>query len=520
MAQFMLIGWPLVVLILFRRTSLPVALACSVIAGYLLLPTKVDFNLPLLPLIGKNLIPSAAAAVMAYVILRQRAVLSKRRPEMAFSDTFVRPGWLPRSRITRGLLLILILGAFMTAWTNGDRLIYGSRALSNLSTYDAFSTTMNTLVGLLPLFLARKFLAHPDHHRTLLLIFCLAGLLYSLPALYEVRMSPQLNKIIYGFFPSDWRQARRGDGFRPLVFLKHGLLLGLFLSSALLAAIAYWRATRTDWRWFIFAGAGWLFMTLILAKSLGALLTVIFLAPILLFLSVRLQLLAAAAIAVLVLTYPVLRGTDLVPVAQVASMVEKINPARAQSFQTRLSNENWLLRKANERPAFGWGKWGRARVYDDQGRDFSRTDGLWVITIGEGGWARYIGEFGLLALPILLLTLHRRRYEISLATSGLALVLAANLLDLIPNSGLTPITWLMAGALLGRLELQNLGAQVSQPAPLTPNNPAATSRYSRPRPVRPDPRPDPATPAPDLRPDPARSRRLAYTRQKPTGAKT
>lgn len=81
------------------------------------------------------------------------------------------------------------------------------------------------------------------------------------------------------------------------------------------------------------------------------------------------------------------------------------------------------------------------------------ADGYWVIIIGQGGWVRYIGEFGLMTLPMLFLFLRRRDLNISRETAVLSMLLAGNMIDLIPNSGQTPITWLIAGALWGRLEL-------------------------------------------------------------------
>ena len=49
--------------------------------------------------------------------------------------------------------------------------------------------------------------------------------------------------------------------------------------------------------------------------------------------------------------------------------------------------------------------------------------------------------------------MNRSKYGMTVATSALCLALTANLLDLLPNSSLTPLTWLMAGAVAGRLEL-------------------------------------------------------------------
>ena len=75
---------------------------------------------------------------------------------------------------------------------------------------------------------------------------------------------------------------------------------------------------------------------------------------------------------------------------------------------------------------------------------------MWIITIGSWGWVGYISQFGLLILPTIFLAARRRDLEISYATAGLALMLAANLLDMIPNATLTPLTWLIGGALAGR----------------------------------------------------------------------
>jgi hypothetical protein len=329
-------------------------------------------------------------------------------------------------------------------------------------------------------------------------------------------MSPQLQKTIYGYSISGWRTNLREGGFRPFVFLEHGLYLAIFLAYTFLATLAYMRTQPAVRRFRLIGAAVWLFVTLVLVKSLGALIIAVLLAPVILLFGVRMHLLAAALIAGLILTYPALRGANLVPTEQIITLAQKIDTARASSLAFRFRNEDLLLEKANQKPLYGWGGWGRSRVFDAKGRNVSITDGRWVIVIGLGGWARYIAEFGLLTLPIILLAFRRRAYEITLATSGLCLVLTANLIDLIPNATVSPITWLVAGALVGRLELQRIEARNAQPVLAV----APASRYSRspakPRPSEP-PAPDPvpssaATPA--ATPASASPRRLVYTRQK------
>ena len=85
----------------------------------------------------------------------------------------------------------------------------------------------------------------------------------------------------------------------------------------------------------------------------------------------------------------------------------------------------------------------------------SVTDGRWIITLGESGLLGFIAEFGLLSLGVFRAASVFRRVDSpveKLFVSSLSLILAVNLLDLLPNSGLVPWTWLIAGALLGRAD--------------------------------------------------------------------
>ncbi len=461
-----LLTWPLAAALFFRFMSLPGAVAATIIAGYLLLPTRFGFNFPMIPTFNKDLIPALSALCFAAMWAAKTA-----------PDGPKPLGYIPRSQFFRIFIAGLVIGGLATTLTNDGRLVYGARVLRGLTLYDGLSNIMDDIVSMLPLLLAWKYLAHPDAQRSLLLVLGVAGALYALPSLYEVRMSPQINSIVYGFFPHQWAQHIRNDGFRPVVFLEHGLWLGIFLSMATIAAAACLRIKELKPLriWLLIAVVG-LFGTLVLSKNFGALGMAILLVPTALFLGTRLQLIVAATIAALVLSYPALRGVGLIPVDQAVSFVEKIDPARSKSLNYRMTNEEILLEKANQRALFGWGTWGRNRAFNEQGRDVAATDGGWVLVIGQGGWVRYISQMGLIALPIIILCLRRNRYALSPATAGLCLLLTANLLDLIPNDTLTPITWLVAGALLGRLELGRIEEGQEGPQQQAPQPP---SRYSR-----------------------------------------
>ena len=113
------------------------------------------------------------------------------------------------------------------------------------------------------------------------------------------------------------------------------------------------------------------------------------------------------------------------------------------------------MEHAWERPWFGWGRFGRGRVYDDSGSDLSVSDGYWVITLGTFGLVGFIAVFGLLGLAVF-----RAAATLKFATTvqeagylaALALIVAINMIDLLPNASLSPWTWLLAGALVGRAE--------------------------------------------------------------------
>lgn len=449
-ANIVLFGWPLVVLLLFRSLSKPTAFLAAIIAGYLLLPTQLTLDLPILPALNKDSIPVLTAF---FVIL-----LQAQKP-----DESLLSGWVPRSWVARFLLALLIGSAAMTALTNTDQLAYGGLVLPGLRPWDVLSTILTTLVLILPFLLGRKLLAHPAQQIQVMLALAVSAGLYSFLALYEVRMSPQLNNMIYGFFPHSFAQHIRGDGFRPIVFLSHGLWLAIFLAMAILSALATARLTRQSRRFIFFWLGIWLLLTLILSKSLGALVISLCLAPVVLVLAPRQQLLVASILAGIALVYPMLRGAEIIPVDQITAWAESISAERAQSFSFRVQNEELLLEKAQERPLFGWGGWGRNFVYDETGQGVSIiADGYWVLIIGLGGWARYLGEFGLLCLPVFLLVFRREKTGFGMETALLTLVLTANLIDLLPNATITPLTWMIAGALWGRLELEIPTTDASQ----------------------------------------------------------
>jgi O-antigen ligase len=130
-----------------------------------------------------------------------------------------------------------------------------------------------------------------------------------------------------------------------------------------------------------------------------------------------------------------------------------VGNARAQSLEFRLENEERLIGKALQRPLFGWGGWGRARVYDGEGNDRSTTDGLWIIALGDRGVVGLVALGGVLLLPVLrfaFLFPPRRWGEPLVAPlTACAVVVALWAIDCLLNAGFNHVYLLMAGGLVG-----------------------------------------------------------------------
>ncbi|MDR9395612.1 MAG: hypothetical protein RI571_15065, partial [Roseovarius sp.] len=203
-----LLIWPVVCAVLFNRLRIELALIWSILGGYLLLPPLVEFDLPLLPALNKFSIPSFSAFLIIVFVLGRRVSL------------------LPENRLGKLLVLALVLNAVPTVLTNGDPMVFGAAAgmtgadaettvIPGLKIRDLLSVFVKQMIMLLPFLMGRQLLASEQGMRDLLVALVIAALAYSVLALAEVRLSPQLNIWVYGFFQHSFAQMMRGDGFRP-----------------------------------------------------------------------------------------------------------------------------------------------------------------------------------------------------------------------------------------------------------------------------------------------------------------
>ncbi len=469
LAYLALLFWPLICVGLFRRLDLARAIVWSLLGGYLLLPPVANFNLPLLPSLDKTTVPSLSVLAICLWLYGRSALAA------------------PHGRLPRLLLAVFVLGAVPTVLVNtapmvfstlpnAEPIIFRSWELPGLRFRDIFSAVGNQLIALIPFLLARRYLADAEAIRAFLFALVASALVYSVPALIEVRLSPQLNVWIYGFFQHEFLQTMRAGGFRPLVFLSHPLWMAFFVVTALMAAATLQRDAQPPLRARVRFATAYLFGLLYLCKSLASFAYGLVLLPLLLLGRSRMVVLVAVAFALVATVYPMLRGAGLVPVDALLDWARSINPERAASLAYRFDNETLLLERAAQKPFLGWGGWGRNLVFDAETRDIlTIPDGRWIIVFGTYGWLGYLAEFGLLSLPVFMIAREALRpgsHGLSYLAAGLTLILALNLMDMLLNAALTPITWMMAGALLGHAETLRrarkgaLGNPVSAAAPL------------------------------------------------------
>jgi len=96
-----------------------------------------------------------------------------------------------------------------------------SNTVGGFGPYEGMSTTVRYFfVWGIPYFIGRLYFTDLKAMRDLAIGLFIGGLIYMPLCLYEIKMSPQLHKMLYGFFQDDWIMTVRGGGWRPTVFMQ------------------------------------------------------------------------------------------------------------------------------------------------------------------------------------------------------------------------------------------------------------------------------------------------------------
>jgi len=431
-----LLSWPLVALPVFalrkRRARVAATTAWMLLLPLMFLPSGTAWDPPLLPPLTKFRVALVAVA-LALRLFHGGELLRKA----------------PLHQLPRFIFALFLAGAARTIALNQDTLVFGTTVLPALTWYDYLSAALGEFLDLyLPFSIGQRVFFSERALIDLFRVLTTCALIYAPLMLFEVRMSPQLHMWIYGFYPSEFQQAMRGDGFRPIVFMNHGLSVAGWMFSCVCATLAlggagvrlrYVSATaRVYLNWAL----------LLLTKSMGPLIYAA-LATFFRFRESRSGARFVLLVTLVVAVYPVLRAENLFPTERVLATFASVSAERTLSLKFRFDNEDLLLRHAMQRPVFGWGTFGRNQVYSEQGKVETVADGEWIIVLGCVGYVGHVTFFALLLLP-LWRYLRRRKFMPERARalcSALAVLLALFLLDLLPNSRSDYLSVMYAGAL-------------------------------------------------------------------------
>ncbi len=109
-----------------------------------------------------------------------------------------------------------------------------------------------------------------------------------------------------------------------------------------------------------------------------------------------------------------------------------------------------LSEKALRRAMWGWGRFGKSRVYDENGKDISTTDGLWIITLGISGIVGLTAVTAIYLLPGIRFWWRTRAADWSdpsfAAISAFSVILGLYAIDNILNAMVNPVITVCMGA--------------------------------------------------------------------------
>lgn len=316
----------------------------------------------------------------------------------------------------------------------------------------------------IPFWLGRMFVRTKSDLLVVAQAIVVGAAAYSLLAVWEWRMSPQIHTKLYGGFQHSFSQHARWGFYRPIVCFPHALGLGMFMSWTSLLAISLYRAGVLPRPMGIppVAIVMLLLLGLLTSMSLGPWgLFVLGLGVMLYWRGPRSRWLCRVPI-ILAISWMAGRYTGITDGAFLTSAAEIVSQDRAASLDYRIRAESLLLARAHERPIFGWGGYGRNRVTTEAGHSVVAPDGLWIILAGT------YGLFGLLSFyvwwcwPLILTGGISRMLELEPVVTAILVVIGLQAINLLFNAFLSPVLTMLCGStvsVIGRLALDSRAQQ-------------------------------------------------------------
>jgi len=326
-------------------------------------------------------------------------------------------------------------------------------SLSNgLGAYDGLAGVWGAIVAFgIPYWVGRIYVRSATDLSEVASALVLSGLLYAPLCWYEIRLSPNLHHTVYGFSQHVFAQTRRFGGWRPMVFLQHGLALGMWMSAVAVVSFGLWRGRRLRRTLYlppllIVLSLG---VTAIFCKSLGALVLGAMGTTVVLLCRLLRSRYPLVLLALLAPSYIAARAVLDWRAESVVEQASRIDHDRGLSIEGRIATDAVLRDRAMERPLFGWGGWNRIR----EGLPPMLTDSLWALVFAQKGLVGLVSFFGMLVvaqlLPLRRLRLRGMNVWEQPEILVLIAVLAMHTLDCTVNAMLSPVYIALAGALCG-----------------------------------------------------------------------
>ena len=425
-SELALFAWVPTVLLLFAVLPARRAVIIAFVGGWLFLPV---FGIDL-----KGIPPFSKVSASAYAVLFGAALFDWDRL------TTYRPRWFDLP------ILVWCFTPLASSISNG------------LGVYDGLSASLSEIVlwGI-PYFLGRVYFNDWESIQELAVGVFIGGLIYMPLTWAEMRFSPQFHKWVYGFHQHSFAQTIRSGGWRPMVFMQHGIACAMWMTASAIVGVWLWTSGTLKSLLVIPTAvlAPMLALTAAMCNSAGALLLLI--AGLGTFWWVR-TFRSALPLVMLILfipAYVTLRASQAWTGETLVTFAQKtFGDQRAASLQHRLNAENLLTQKALEQPYFGWGRWNRNRVIDpDTGKDLAVTDGLWVIVLGTTGWVGLTAIMLVILMPAILFWKRCPprwwMHPMAAAGAAFAVLLPLHMIDNLWNAMLNPIYVLLVGAMMG-----------------------------------------------------------------------
>ncbi len=427
-----LLAWIFISIGLFNKFSPQRATSLCVIMGYLFLPSA-SFDFPGLPPFGK------------YFSISLGLVLGG-----TFSGSLRRFPLNIRS-MDIPMIILCFFTPVLTSISNGLGLYDG---ISNLVLH-IFSWGIVFWTG-------RRYFNDAGSLKILLNDIVLGGAIYIPLIFFESRMSPKLSTMIYGFFAHSFLQHIRYGGWRPIVFLQHGLAVALWMAATTTAA--YWLLRfgelKKIWRIppklliLLFIAAtilcrsanGWSYLVIGLFTFSFCKLTKSF----------RLF----RFLLLIVPLYMILRLSNLISAEIIQNLASLIfDHERVASLQWRILQEELFGVKGLDRPFLGWGGYDRGWPIDPYTGEnlIEMIDSLWMIFFSTYGFLGLFGVYGSLGFaPWSVLGFYIKNFKKGIIENEkytksaiiICIIVIIFLIDSLLNAMINPVYILCSGVLV------------------------------------------------------------------------